>query len=331
MPKQSTIDFRLLRVFLVVSDSGSMTSAAQKLGLTQSAVSQAIRQLENDLEVSLIDRDHRPMQLTAAGNALRGRAARLVDEVNQLPHFLQELGRTKLPEMRIGMIDSCSATIGPQLVKELMQAAVRLTMWSGNAAIHTEALLQREVDLIVTSDALDDVDGLDRFLLMREPYLLVVPTPQAKMAEGLPLSQLAAKFPLIRYSGRSSVGRQIEQYLRRLGVNAPRTVEVDDSAAVLSMVSSGLGWALTTPLCILHARGHMTDVTPLRVPTPGMNRFLMLLARSGEYETLPRRVAASAQRLLMAVKNEQIKQIIPWLGDELVIGSVKQREEARSE
>ena len=77
-------DLNSLKVFLAVSTCGNMTTAARRLQLTQSAVSQSIRQLEDDLGSVLFDRAKRPLKLTAAGTILQRHAAPLVEDAATL-------------------------------------------------------------------------------------------------------------------------------------------------------------------------------------------------------------------------------------------------------
>ena len=68
---------RALEVFLAAADSGSMTTAAHNLKVTQSAISQQLKLLEAEMGVTLMDRNTRPLRLTTAGQALRAHAAEL--------------------------------------------------------------------------------------------------------------------------------------------------------------------------------------------------------------------------------------------------------------
>jgi DNA-binding transcriptional LysR family regulator len=316
----SPIDLRLLQVFLAVSDSGNMTGAAQQLGLTQSAVSQSLRQLESELKVSLFTREQRPLQLTAAGNLLRERAARLLDQAHQLPHLLQEIGSTILPEIRIGLVDSIAATIGPYLIRELLQGVVHLSVYAGVAPFHADALQKRTVDFIISNDPLYDVDSLERYPIMREPFILIMPTSMAAATKGLSLDEIAAHHPLIRYSSRSHQGSQVERHLRRRAVHAPKTVEIDTSETLVAMVAAGCGWAITTPLCYWQGRAHATATVPVRLPGPGFSRSVALIARAGEFAELPRKVAQQAQRILNAIILPELKRLVPWLANELTVG-----------
>ncbi|MGH6609425.1 MAG: LysR family transcriptional regulator, partial [Burkholderiaceae bacterium] len=120
------LDLKVLKVFLTVADLANMTAAAKRLGLSQSAVSQAIRQLEDNVGAVLIDRERRPLMLTAAGVALRQRGGALVAEAETLYKSVREQAGGEAQMLRIGMVDSFAATIGPSLIKRLLSSAVHL-------------------------------------------------------------------------------------------------------------------------------------------------------------------------------------------------------------
>src|SRR6185369_5319837 len=105
-------DLNALKVFLAVSTCGNMTAAAKRLGLTQSAVSQSIRQLEDNLGSVLLDRAQRPLRLTAAGMVLQRHAVPLVEDAATLATVVRQAGASKVHELRIGIIDSIASTVG---------------------------------------------------------------------------------------------------------------------------------------------------------------------------------------------------------------------------
>ena len=135
-----------------------------------------------------------------------------------------------------------------------MERVSTITIWAGLTPPLSQALLNRQVDVIVASEAMDDVDSVRRDFLLRESFVLAIPK-SARLGRGeLTLDTLADRLPLIRYSARSAIGIQIDRHLRRLGIAAPRRVELDSSDTLFAMVAAGVGWAITTPLCILHGR-----------------------------------------------------------------------------
>lgn len=292
------IDLRTLNVFVAVAECGSFTLAAARLGRTQSAVSQAIRQLEEDLGVVLVDRTPRPMALTPAGAVLREHAHRLIQDAEALGAAVRDHGRAKVREMRIGLVDSFAAAVGPALMRVLLDHATELTVWSGLTSSLADAFLQRKLDLIIANDALDDIDGLDRFELLSESYLLLAPKETAIEATDACLALLARNLPMIRYRAESFLAGQIERQLHRRGAHPTRRVSVDTSESLVAMVAAGIGWTCTTPLCLLQGRAYLPRINVVPFPEPRFHRRLILVARGGEQGELPRRLAGIASRIL---------------------------------
>jgi len=169
---------------------------------------------------------------------------------------------------------------------------------------------------------MDDVDGLDRYPILSEPFVLLLPEKLAAVNSTPDLKALAAGHSLIRYSARSQIGAQIERHLRRLGVKAPRLLEVDATDALMAMVRAGLGWAIATPLCLLQARSLIAGIRVVPFPAPGFVRQLHLFARAGEYGELPQRVAHLACDILKRECAPELRKLVPWLRGQFSIGPV---------
>lgn len=322
-PAPTIYDVHALKLFVAVCKTGSMTTASKQLGLTQSAVSQAIRQIEDLLGAVLIDRSERPLRPTAAGRVLQQHAAAIVDEVESLPSVIRQTASTSVPKIRVGLIDSFASTAGPALIRTLLSNKVRcIAARSGIARDHADALLSRNLDLIVTGDPLDDVDGLDRYLLLSEPFVLLLPEELAKSMRRPDLGTLAARYSLIRFSARSQIGIQVDRQLRRLGIKAPRLLELDPTDAVVAMVSGGVGWAIATPLCLLQVRSQIAGVRVLPFPGAPFVRHLYLVARSGEYDELASNVAHLARDVARKVCVPAIRSLVPWVSDQIIVHPV---------
>lgn len=297
---------------MLICELGSMTAAAAQLGMTQSAVSQLIRQIETDLGVALFDRQRRPIVVTPAGERLREAAAEIVNAVQQLPGLVRHGSRDALRRLRVGLVDSFASTMGADLIKALQSSASQVLVWSGLTPFLYDALLQRKIDMAITTDAMDDRDDFDVFVLFQEPYVLVQPLEDGE-APCLDLNELAANKPLIRYTSRSTIGRQVDRQLRRLGIDAPRRFEFDATDPLLNMVVAGLGWSITTPFCLLQARYPAGSFHVAPLPGPGLSRSFLLTARRNELGTLPATTAALVQELLRKHYFRQLLAIAPWL------------------
>ena len=328
--RSSHPDLSALRTFVAVAATGSMTAAARSLGLTQSAVSQTIRHLEESFGVVLIERAQRPLRVTPAGRTLHREAGMLIDEADGLLARVRQSASDRLVELRVGIIDSFAATVGPRLLRTLLASAGSVSFRSGLARDQAEGLLSRQLDLIITSENLDDFDGLERHPIASEPFLLLLPPTQraASRASGTPplvfepandLRALAARAPLVRFSSRSQIGAQIERHLRRRGVRAARFLEVDATDAMLAMVAGGQGWAIATPLCLLQGGSQVDRVRAEPLPGPRFSRELYLITRAGEYAKLSSRIAAQSRDILRRECVPVLRRLLPWLAEPIIL------------
>lgn len=322
--REQFVELSALAVFVSITEAGTLTAAAKKLGLTQSAVSQVLKQVEMALGVVLIDRSTRPFRVTPAGLRFKVYAENMLLEARKISAVVRESAQTALPKIRLGLIDSFASTFGPQIVKRLHSRAEHLTIWAGYNAALRDALLGRRLDLIVTTDPLASEEGLECHELFRDPFVLIIPAEYEDLTvDGL--RGLADRLPLVRYSRRSSLGVQVDVHLRRLGLEPPDRFEFDSSDTLLSMVSSGFGWALTTTLCLLQARHAIGRSQVVPLPGAGVSRRFNLIARRGEHGDMPRQVAEMCREVFRETVLPEMQLIAPWIGkDAYTIDSVIQ-------
>ena len=308
-------DLRSLQIVAAVADSGSMLEASRQFGMTQSAVSQAVRRAEASVGVAFFDRSRRPLVPTRAGRILAGRVLDLNRNFDALLSTLRAAAeQSERVDLRLGLVDSYAGTVGAHLVKELMTGSIALSLsaWSGLAHSHAEALVRRMIDAAITCDAMEDLYDVERFPFYREPYLLVVPRGLEAEFAGLDLRDILARHRLVRHSERSYVGAQIERHLSRLGIRPPRAFEFDTSDSLVAMVATGMGVAITTPLCLLQGLAHAGQVSALAVPGPGFFRELLLVTRRGDLSSLAPRIAEMARMSITMQAMPRIRTLVPW-------------------
>jgi len=307
------LDLRSMNVFLETARSGSMAEAAVRLGITQPAVSQYISKTEDAVGSILLDRQMRPARLTPAGEVFRDRAEALVASAEAAISAVRNVGTQPLPELRIAVPNSIATTMIPYIyafVSEDMKPG-NFSLRVGQAADHIRGLLEREVDLVITSDIIETFRGIDRYPLFRESFVLML--PPGFDAQGLSLAEISAALPLIRFAGHNVVGQSVERHLRRMRTQIPRVAEFDTAQAVAAMVSSGHGFAIATPMCVLEgdAAGH--DIACAPFPGPAFSRSLHLLARGRE---LGARAQVFADRCREAINDHIAPRVaaqMPWL------------------
>ncbi|MFX1676761.1 LysR family transcriptional regulator [Paraburkholderia sp. A2WS-5] len=284
MSSNKPIDMYAVQVFVAVAEEGSMSGAAARMGISQSGVSQIIRQLEDELGVVLVNRTTRPLALTPYGIALRNRGTVLSEEIANLKAQVVEAGRGIKPDLRIGLVDSFASTCGSAFTKRLLGKVSQLSIRTGLSPQQGEALLRRDLDLIVTSDALIDANDVVRFRLFSEQYLVITPRDFRRSIRTVEdIRALSNALPIVRFNRKSQVGMQIERYLRRIEVRAPNRLELDTADALTSMVAEGIGWAVTSPMCLLQGAAYAGQVATHVVDRLGLERSLYLVARRDEY------------------------------------------------
>ena len=322
----STSKFDLLKsleVFVCVAETGSMTAAAHLLKVTQAAVSHHVKQLEAHLQKSLVDRSVRPVRLTTAGFVLRKKAVEILETANEIRTEIRHIGSEPLNGIRLAVIGSLAGTLVPLLVTALIdELQVRnVTVRRGFGTAQTNALVRREADLLITSDAMFEIAHLQRLPLYSEPFILVVPVDPALRT--MSLQKLAQRLPFIRYTGRFVTGRVIEAHLRRLRLELPDILEFDSSQDVIAMIAANRGWAISTPSHVLHGLRPTERVRLLPMPGPGFRRVISLLARENELGAVPQRVAEVARQVIQSKFIPQLHRLAPWLvGQVTVIDSL---------
>jgi DNA-binding transcriptional LysR family regulator len=321
MREHKKIDLlRALEVFIAAADTGSMTTAARQLKITQSAISQQLKLLESEMHVMLIDRDTRPLRLTTAGHVLRHHASEILRHADEVRADVRQIASRPLPRLRIAMF----GTLAPNLAPALMQAVVQkslpietVSILRGMAVQHAWDLPRREVDIVISSNALIDVEGLERHELIHERFVLIV--PKGAFARQVSLRDMVARLPMIRYSARTEIGRLVEQHLRRLRLDVPQSHTFDAPEDLFAMIGMGQGWAITAPTHIVHAVPPGFPVELRALPKPGFGRNIVLVARKGELGDLPNKIVALCRRVLQKEYLPRVRALMPALADHFTI------------
>lgn len=306
--RPDALDLHAVEGFVRVCEAGSMTAAASLLGTTQSAVSRSVQRLERRLGTTLLDRETRPLRATPAGEVLLEHATRLLGNALAAALAVRAVGESAAPHLRLGLVDSFAGTLGADLITSLRREAGELRVWSGLSRQLADGLRDGELDILITADPLEEMVDLRVERVFREPFLLVL--PRAMTTPDTDLTRLAASMALVRYSLRSVTGRQVERYLRSLRLEPPRRMEFDGSESVVAMVQEGLGWALTTPLCLIQGRADFARLSLHPLPPGAPHRGLFLVCRAGGADAAFERVAVIVRRLLRRLQRKTLRRLL---------------------
>lgn len=312
-------DLHALEIFLAVVDGGSMTSAARRLYLTQPAVSKAVAQLEHYLKTSLLDRSLRPIRPTRAGTLLHQKASRLLADAENLRHGVSMATDEVLPSIRIGLVASFMAT-GASLIRSLQGIADEVRVSSSLTPDLARGLLERDFDVLITSDPMEDTAGLERIVILQEPFVIAMPTSFHRANSTIELKALAAQLPFIRYTSRSIIGTTIERHLRRYNIAVARRLEFDSSASMLTMVGADLGWTITTPLCLLQGAADFRKLHISPLSAAPLARRLYVVARAKEMGDAVHRIQTIATKVARESLTSGFPLSVAWVLKQIEFG-----------
>jgi DNA-binding transcriptional LysR family regulator len=312
MKNSNNIEISALRVFAAVGEADSLTQAAERIGITQSAVSQTIKQLESQTGTQLVLTRSRPIKLTPSGQVLKGYADNLINDTRRMLLDVREASSEGNLPLNIGMIDSFCDVAGVQFMQQVKPFTSKLALRTGLVSPLTQDLLNRDLDLLITSDPIGEHPELQRFPLLRDPIVIIVPDEYANHKEVSP-SWLAENLPFVRYNRQSRLGSLSDLIARRLNIELDAAYELDSTQTLLRFVQSGQGWALTSGLCLVRYPELLkgSQVMPL---TNGANaRHLTLVCRNNELGDWPAKIASICRAIYTNDIVTQMKKIAPWL------------------
>lgn len=308
-------DWHLLLTWLYIVQTGSLAQAARRLGISRAAVSQRLKQLETALATELLIHRVRPVQPTMAGTELYEHAERLLRQAETMRESMRAFHAERRRIVRFGTVESFAGTLGPSLLEGLGRDGLVQTRLSSGLTPDLEQQLEKgQIDITVTTSAAVGKGTVRKRALFSERYLLVL--PRDTRIECTPtLHSLRDTLPLIRYSARSVIGHDIDVYLNLLGEHIPRTFEFDTAGPILGFVASGMGFAVTTPLCLWEVRHFITQVQVLpmsslhshqgqRLSPP--ERTFYLAYRDNEPPAVRRQAEAVIRRTAERLMNDSI-------------------------
>jgi DNA-binding transcriptional LysR family regulator len=300
-----------IEVFLAVTEEGAISAAARRLGVSPSAISQQLTGLEAALGAVLLDRSARPMGLTPAGAMFRRHAQTILNAEAEARSELAMADLSGLTTLRLGVIEDFDAQVTPLLLQGLASdlKGCRFLLETGASHRLLDQLEARALDMVVAADLDSEVthEGWrEVHPVMAEPFVAVAPRGQDP-----------AQLPLILYTARHLMGRQIASHLARQNLKLTHRFELDSYRAILAMVSGGAGWTILTPLALHHASRFREGIDVMPLPFAPFGRTLSLSARAGVLRDIPAQVADRMRGLIAAQVVAPARQEWPWMAESL--------------
>lgn len=297
------MEYRALRYFVAVADSGSFRAAAERTGVSQPAVSQAVASLERDLGERLFDRVGRSISLTPAGGRLLDPARRVVSDFEALPTLLRAEEGEVRGRLELGTTDVASIYVLPKVYRAFRRRhpAAELSVRVEGTEPLLRQLGQGQIELAIITLSVGEhratvPSGFAADPLFRErlDFLVSGRHPLAGR-RSISLEDLSAT-PLITFKADSITRQAVDSRFVEEGVVPRVAMEISSPEAIKKLVEVGLGASVLPSrsvssevragsIAVLSVRcrklervlGVVRD--PRRTPSPAAAAFLALVER----------------------------------------------------
>lgn len=244
------LNYHHLRYFHVVAHEGHLTRAAERLNVSQSALSSQIKQLEERLGQDLFERRGRALHLTEAGRIALDHADSIFTAGKELVETLKQTGHARRA-VRIGAVATLSRNFQLSFLQPVLgNTEVEVVLRSGSRAELFDALSALQLDIVLTNQP-PDSDALTPFIVQRideQPVSLIgIPELCAVDSE---LAERLRTTPLILPIQSSGIRVAFDAFVDRLGVRPQIAAEIDDMAMMRLMAREGVGLAVIPPIVV---------------------------------------------------------------------------------
>jgi DNA-binding transcriptional LysR family regulator len=310
------MELRHLRYFIAVAEEGHITRAAERLGMQQPPLSQQIRALERELDVQLLRRKPRGVELTEAGRALLADARAILAHIDHAFATTRRTARGEQGRIAVGFTSSAPFhPFVPRVIRAFRESfpLITLTLEESGTTELIEDLRHERVDAAFIRTPVTDPLGLTVNPLLEEAMLVALPSAHslasgdAADGKALTLAALAAE-TFIVYRRRSGPGLydaifaacHAAGFSPLVGQEAPRIV------STLNLVAAGLGIAIV-PASL--QRMQMDGVVYRRLTGTQPRAPLLLATRRGDTSAVVRHFLDLVKRTART-----FPRTVPWAG-----------------
>lgn len=245
------MDLKQIEYFVHVAELGSFTKAAVMLDVAQSAISRQIRQLEVELQQSLLLRNGRGVTMTEAGKALLEHGLGILHQVERTREIVSKAKGALSGHVVVGLPPSLSRLLTVPLTRAFHQKMphASLAICEGLSINMQESLRNGRMDiaLLYTPTPTTEIDIIP---ISNEPLYLIERATSNQSEDVVSLTALADK-PLVIPSKPHSIRMLVESALAEQGYHPNIALEIDSVPAILELVCDGLGCAVLSQMALV--------------------------------------------------------------------------------
>ncbi len=242
------LDSRQLRAFSILARTGSFTATAQELHLSQSAISHAMKALEQEIGCRLLDRMGKTVVLTQAGEQLLVHAQKILAEMESARSQLGHLGKWGSSRLRIGASTTACQYVLPAVLREFKESFPQCTISiePGDTPEMIDALRAHRIDLAVNLEPRREEPLEFRPLFTDELVFVTSPLHPWALAGKVTRDEIPREHYIL-YGKGSYTFRMVEDYFRQDKVVLHSQLDLGNMEAIKELVKLGLGISIMAP------------------------------------------------------------------------------------
>lgn len=238
------MELQQIKYFLVLAEELHFWNSAEKLFITQSALSRQIKALEAELGVQLFERSKRTVKLTKAGTFLQEQWLRMMEEIERVHRQARSIHEGTYGLLRIAYPGSIASGFLPALISAIARSLpeVKLELVEPTDVSIEQQLLNHQLDLALRRDPAEN-PALRSATLYSEHFALIVPETHRLGSQNFQSLRDVKdeKFILSGLTNQTFYVASLRQLFREYGFEPNVHIESDFGAMVLSLVARGLG------------------------------------------------------------------------------------------
>jgi DNA-binding transcriptional LysR family regulator len=230
----------------------------------------------------------------------------VIDEV-------REGANLPVDQITLGMSETFATLLTAPVLRRFGMRVGRWRIRSGISLVQQQDFLARRVDMLVTgSNTLEKHPGIEHHDVMDDPFVLIFPRDYSGTGDP---GEAAERLPFVRYSLEHGMGQRIESQLTRMKLRMPNVIEVDIMHQQLTSVALGIGWSITSALCLAAMPSLIDQLRIEPLPRARFSRRVQVVGRTGELGNLAAQTAQMAREVLMVDTMTPLLQQLPWIED----------------
>lgn len=278
------MNIEALRGFLTVCRQGSFTEAAKSLYLTQPAISQQVKTIEDELGIPLIEKRGRELHLTPAGEEVKARAEEVFSCLDQMVEAVDDIKGLRRGRISVAASDTVVMYLFPKWMKKFRSKYPDITIYLTDRMSHSveERVVSGQSDLgLITMPPASQEVVAEKF--HEEKLRLILPTddPLAKKTR-LEMKSIASR-PRIALGRGSATRKLIDAVFASRGLEWTPSMELSGFEMIKRYVAAGFGASIVPGMALKKGEGYAIKNLPQSFP----NQDIGIIRRKGRYLSKP--------------------------------------------